>query len=179
MFQKTAFRRVREEKSFTLIEVLFYVGVFVVLISIITLFAVTMIRSINKNHIKKEVAQGAYTVISSIIYEIENADSIYTPTSVFNSHPGQLSLRTTQKLPQGEQWTYVDFYSDNNRFYVKRESQWPQLLTSENLRIIDLRFQCLSDSSKTVRIFLTVDYNTLDPEYQYSYSLISSATIRK
>ena len=118
--------------------------------------------------------------MSSIIYEIENADDIYVPTSIFNSHPGQLSLKTTQKLPEEEQETYVDFYLDeNNRIYFKREGQEPFLLTSENLFVTDLQFQRLSSSSESVRISIRINYDISDPEYQYSYSLISAAAIRK
>jgi len=180
MFQKNKKFFKNQKKGFSLIEVLFYITIFIILISVVTLFAATFIKSINKNHIKKEVAQGAYTVINSIIYEIENADNVYLPTSVFGAHPGQLSLKTTQKLSEGEQATYIDFYLDNNnRFYIKREGEGARLLTSENLRVTNLEFQYLANSSESIRIILTVNYNIFDPEYQYSYSLISSGAIRK
>jgi type II secretory pathway pseudopilin PulG len=168
------------KNGFSIIEVLFYISIFVILISVVTLFAATFIKSVNKNHIKKEVAQGAYAAINNIIYEIENAENVYLPTSVFGVHPGQLSLKTTQKLPEEEQITYIDFYLDNNnRLYIKREGGEAMLLTSENLRVTDLEFQYLASPSESIRISLTVDYDISDPDYQYSYSLISSGAIRK
>lgn len=180
MFRKNKKFSENPQKGFSLIEVLFYISIFVILISVVTLFAATFIKSVNKNHIKKEVAQGAYAAINNIIYEIENADNVYFPTSVFSEHPGQLSLKTTQKLPEGEQITYIDFYLDNNnRLYIKREGEDARLLTSENLRVTNLEFQYLANSSESIRINLAVDYDISDPEYQYSYALISSAAVRK
>lgn len=178
--KKKLFFGEKDEKGFSLVEVLFYISIFVVLIGIVTLFAATLIKSINKNYIKKEVVRGTYSAINNMIYEIENSDNVYVPASIFDFHPGQLSLKTTQKPPVGEQYTYVDFYLDNNnRFYIKREGREPQSLMSENLRVVNLEFQRLASSSESIRISITVDYNTSDPEYQYSYSLISSGSIRK
>ena len=178
--KKKLFLEKKDKKGFSLIEVLFYISIFVVLIGIVTLFAASLIKSINKNNIKKEVVRGAYSAINNMIYEIENSDNAYIPTSIFDFNPGQLSLKTAQKPPAGEQYTYVDFYLDNdNRLYIKREGRESQLLMSENLRVVNLEFKRLAGSSESIRINIIVDYNISDPEYQYSYSLTSSGSIRK
>ena len=167
------------KKGFTIVELIVYIAVFVILITTVTLFAMAFIKATTKSRIKKEVVSGAYSAIEAMVYEIKRANSVYAPTSVFDSHPGQLSLETSQELPEGEQVTYIDFYLDSDRLYLKRESQDPQLLISKNLKVTNLEFEHLASALESVRIDLTMEYNTPVSEYQYSYSLSSSGSIRK
>lgn len=169
-----------KSKGFTLIELLVYVAVFAILITTITLFALAFIKNTSKGRIKKEVSLGASSTMESIISEIKKANKVYTPTSIFNTSPGQLSLETSEKLPVDEKITYVDFYLDSdNKLYMKRESQEPELLISENLKVTNLEFEYIASVSESIRINLTLEYDTSAPEYQYSYNLSSSASIRK
>ena len=165
-----------KSKGFTLTELIIYIAVFVILITTVTLFAMAFIRTTTKSRIKKEVASGTYSAMKVMVYEIKRANGVYAPTSVFDSHPGQLSLETSQELPEGEQITYLDFYLDGDKLYLKRESQNPQLLISKNLKVTNLEFEHLASAS---RIDLTLEYDTLASEYQYSYSLSSGGSIRK
>lgn len=169
-----------KKQGFTLIEVLVYIFIFIILITTITLFALSFIETTAKTRIKREVSLSAYATMKTILYEIKRADSIYTPTSIFNTHPGQLSLETRQELPSGEEITYIDFYLDSdNKLYIRRESQTPQLLISENFKVTNLEFEYLVSSLESIRINLTLEYDTAAPEYQYSYSITSSGSIRK
>lgn len=168
------------KRGFALVELLVYIAIFVILILSVTLFAIAFIKTTAKNRIKKEVSLGAYSAMKSMVYEIKRANSVYAPTSIFGIDPGQLSLETSQELPNGEEITYLDFYLDNdNRLYIKRENQEPQLLISENLKVASLEFEYLASSSESVHVDLTLEYDTTVSEYQYSYNLSSSASIRK
>jgi len=170
----------KEKQGFTLIELIIYLAVFVILITAVTLFAMDFIKAAGKSRIKKEVSWGARSAMERMIHEIKRATSVYAPTSVFNAHPGQLSLETAEALPNEEQTTYVDFYLDNdNKLYTKRENQQPQLLISGNLRVTNLEFEYFASLSESIKINLAITYNSTAPEYQYSYGLSSSATIRK
>lgn len=169
-----------KSKGFTLVELLVYIAIFAILITTVTLFAIAFIKSTTRGRIKNEVTLGAYSAMKAMIYEIKRANNVYTPTSVFDSHPGQLSLETGQELPGGEEITYLDFYLDSdNELYIKRESQDAQILISENLKVTNLEFKHLDSGSESVQINLTLEYDTPASEYQYSYSLTSSASIRK
>lgn len=169
-----------KSKGFTLVELLVYIAIFVILITTITLFAVAFIKTTTKSRIKKDVSLGAYSAMKAMAYEIKRANNVHTPTSALDSHPGQLSLETSQELPAGEEITYVDFYLDSdNKLYIKRENQNPQLLISENLKVTNLEFEHLASFSESVQINLTLEYDTTVSEYQYSYNLSSSASIRK
>jgi len=166
-------------RGFTLTELIVYIAIFVILITTVTLFAMAFIKTTTKSRIKKEVASGTYSAMKTMVYEIKRANSVYTPTSVFDSYPGQLSLETSQELPEGEQTTYLDFYLDSDRLYLKREGQNPQLLISKNLKVTNLEFEYLASVPESIRIDLTMEYDTTASEYQYSYSLSSAGSIRK
>ncbi|MFZ5559202.1 MAG: hypothetical protein ACOZAL_00150 [Patescibacteria group bacterium] len=165
--------------GFTLIELVIYVSIFIILIISITLFALTFIEANTKSKIKKDISSAAYSIIKSISYEVKRADDIYVPTSIFNSPLGQLSLMTSQQIPSGEKIGYIDFYLDNGKVYLKREGQNPQILISENFKVTKLEFDHLPSSPDSVRINLTIEYDTSAPKYRFSYSLNSLANIRK
>lgn len=169
-----------KKQGFTLIELLLYLGIFIIIITTLSSFAITFIKAVHKSQIKKEVSLGAYSAMKTIIYEIKTAKNIYNPTSIFDFNPGQLSIETTNNLPTGEQITYIDFYiDDDDRLYLKRENQESQVLISEDLRIDNLQFEYIASSPESIRISITVAYDTNNPEYQYSYNLNSAASIRK
>lgn len=166
-------------KGFTLIELLIYLSIFGILMITITTFAFTFIEANTKSKIKKEISSAAYSVIKTISYEIKRANDIYEPTSILINHPGQLSLLTTYNIPVGEKIGYIDFYIDNDRLYLKREEQDAQVITSENIKVSELRFEHLSSFPDSVKIILTIEYNSVIPKYNYSYTLSSVANIRK
>ncbi len=169
-----------DSKGFTIVELLVYIAIFAILITSVTAFAISFVENSSKTKIKKEVSLGAYSAMKSMVYEIKRANKVYIPTSNFDNHPGQLSLETSHELPLDEQRTYIDFYlDDQNRLYLKAEGQDPQLLISENLKVANLEFEYLASSSESIRIDLTMEYDTSNPEYKYSYSLTSSGSIRK
>jgi len=167
-------------RGFTLVELLMYFAMFVILITAITIFSVTSIKTIRKNQIKKEVVSAAYSAMRTMLYEIRAATNVYNPTSNFDINPGQLSLQTIQNLPIGESLTYIDFYVDSNsNLYLKRENSNPQNLISDKLKVSNLEFKYLASSTESIKINLTIEYDSSSPEYQYSYDLTSSANIRK
>lgn len=171
-------KKIFPNKGFTLIELLIYLSIFAILIITITTFAFTFIEANSKSRIKKEVSSTAYSVIKTISYEIKRASDIYEPTSIFVNNPGQLSLFTTYDIPIDEKQGYTDFYLDNGRLYIKKEAQDAQAITSENVKVSELRFEHLSSFSDSVKIILTIEYNSAISKYNYSYNLSSVANIR-
>jgi len=145
------------EKSFTLIEILVYIGVFSVII-------VTILDNTRR-------------IMGIMSHEIKEARSIYVPTTTSN----QVSLETIKYLPEGEITTYVDFYLCNDRLCFKKESQDSIFLTSESVEVSNLVFtRVVSGGNPSLQIDLTVDYKNPNnrPEYQSSVSLTSTASLR-
>lgn len=171
----------RFQEGFTLMEILIYIGILSLLTGVIISFIIWSMHSNTKARVMRETLYSARRVMEVIIHEIREAESIYTPTSVFDSHPGQLSLQTSKYLPEGEEISFVDFYVCGERICLKKESQESVFLTPDNVKVNNLVFDLvISGEVPSVQVDLDIDYkNPSDrPEYQASVNLTSSASLR-
>lgn len=148
--------------GFTLFETMLYVGLLAIVVIFVTSFFLAIVRLNTHVELTGEVLDNAKRAIDIIDQEIRLSTSVYTPTSVFGASPGQMSLETTQQLPSGENSTYVDFYIDDGRLYMKREGQSPELLISKDVRITNFTLTYLIDntsqSQEAVRVDITAAY---------------------
>ena len=165
------------KKAFTLVEILVYIGIFFLVITIIISFVFWLVRSNTKLKVMREALDNANRVMEIITYETKGAKSIYTPTTSSN----QLSLETTNYLSEGEETTYIDFYLCDSALCLKKESQNPVVLTSDSVEITNLVFtRIVSGQADSIQIDLTVNYkNPADrPEYRALVDLTSTASLR-
>ena len=168
-------------KSFTLIEILVYLGVLAIIISTVSSFFLWAIRSNTKTKVMRETLDNARRAMEIITYEIKEAKSIYIPTTTST----QLSLETTHYLPQGENKTYIDFYlcgTASTTLCFKKESQNPVALTSDRVEVKNLSFTQIAttSTSPSLQINLEISYKNPSnlPEYQASVNLSSAASLR-
>jgi type II secretory pathway pseudopilin PulG len=173
----------KNKKGFSLIELIMYVGVIVFIGSIIVSFVPNVIRTSSYLNARGEVLNSTRVALDTIAQEIKHSYSVYPNTSVFDSSSGQLSLEKRQgDIPSGETSTFVDFYIDDGRLYIKREDSPAQLIFSEKIFIDDLEFNYLnsSDSYPAVRVSITAHYDTSSTELQdrSSITLASTASLR-
>jgi len=169
------------QKSFTLIEILVYIGVLSIIILVLVSFVLWFLHSNTKAKVMREVLDNARRAMEIMTYEIKGAESIYTPTSIFDSHPGQLSLETSKYLPEGEETTYIDFYLCDTQLCLKKESQDAVVLTLDNVEVSNIVFTLIvSGEVSSIQIDLKIDYkNPADrPEYRASVNLTSTASLR-
>lgn len=175
--------------GFTLIEAVVYFAIFIVAASVIVLLTINLNRNYIRSRIKSQVLTEGEKVLNAIIAEIATAKSVYTPTSCFgvsdakticSGSKRQLSLETLISLPSQENSTFVDFYLDNQKIYLKRESQTVQALTSDRIKITNLTFDYYNPSTNSVSVAvkLTAGFNTSDPQKTFQVNLASSASIR-
>lgn len=165
------------KKGFTLIEMLVYVAVLAILIVALSSFVLWAINSNTKTKVMRETSDSARRAMGTILYEIREAKSVYTPTT----SASQLSLETTRYLPANETTSFVDFFLCSNRICIKKESQTPVALTSENVNIRDLQFtRIVTGSSASVQVSFVAEYigPATKPQYQASISLTSTASLR-
>jgi len=168
-------------KSFTLIEILVYIGVLGIVIMVVSSFLIWSIHSNTKAKVMRETLDNARRAMEIMNYEIKEAKSIYTPTSNLGSHPGQLSLETIHYLPEGEKTSYIDFYLCRTQLCLKKESQNPIALTSDSVEVNNLVFtQIVTGQIPSIQIDLKIDYKnpTNRPEYQASVNLTSITSLR-
>lgn len=178
-------------KGFTLIEILVYIAVLIIALGIIVNSLITFSHAYSKSKAERDTLSNAQTAMNAILREIKYASAIYQPTSCFGEadpkpvcagSKRQLSLETYQNLPADESKTFIDFYLDNQKIYLKRESQNSEELTSNKVRVVDLQFTRLAGGAnlteESVRIQITVEYNSNIPHLQTSTTLYSTASLR-
>ena len=171
-----------KKTGFTLMEVLVYVGLLTLLMGLMLQFVLGMLDANLRGEARELVVSSTVQAIDTIDSEVRRARMIYTPTSVFSAHPGQLSLVTTRSVPTGESETYVDFFlSDDDRLCIRRESQATQCITSPKTQITDLRFVRLTPTAgpESIQTILTLEYESDRAELRLPYTLQSTSNFRR
>ncbi|XOB41273.1 MAG: type II secretion system protein J [Candidatus Nealsonbacteria bacterium] len=170
-------------RGFTLTEILIYISVSSIIVLAISSFFLWANRSNVKIKASKEVLNNSERVIETIVYEIKHAQSIYSPTSVFSSSTGQLSLETENYAQTGEETSYIDFFICGNQVCLKKENQNPTGLTSEKVKVDSLKFFQVNTSTSTdsIQINLEISYIAPSdkPEYQASVNTTSTVSLRR
>lgn len=168
--------------GFTLIEMVIYTALVGVIALALTSFLLSNLKAYNKAEARQHVFNNLNSAMKLITDEIRFAHSVYTPTSVFNSNTGQLSLETLLNPPAGESTAYVDYYLDNGRIYEKREGQTASPLTSELAKMTAVRFTHITAASSadslTVQLTGQIYTQSTAPEDQASMTLTTSASLR-
>jgi len=169
--------KINFRKGFTLIEILVYAGVLLMMIIVVFSSINWATRSALRARAMREALDSAQRSMEIITYETKEAKSIYSPTTASN----QLSLETTKYPPAGESATYIDFFLCGTKLCIKRESQDPVELTSEEVEVTNLAFtRIASGAVPAVQIDLTVKYKNPSgkPELENSVSFTSTASLR-
>lgn len=169
------------QRGFTLLEMVVYIGLVVIVAGLVINFALSLITSYGKIQASKEAMNNASFALDTVVNEIRQASKIYTPTSDFVSDPGQLSVETSLNPPTNETSTYVDFYVDNNKLYLKRESQSALALTSDRVKVKNLTFTRLTppNAPESVKIQIIVGYNApAGSSFDISTTLNATASLR-
>ncbi len=124
-----------------------------------------------------ETLNNSQRAMEIMVYEIRGAKSIYSPTTTEN----QLSLETIRYLPAGEKTSFIDFYLCAESLCLKKESQNPTVLTSQEVKVTSLIFtQIITGSIPSLQIELEISYKNPEnrPEYRAAVKLVSTASLR-
>jgi prepilin-type N-terminal cleavage/methylation domain-containing protein len=179
---KPAYRSGRElknrktERGFTVIELLVSVGILSIMLVLLLGFVFGIVNSNDKTKADRYAVNNARRAMDVMTYEIKHATSVYTPTTTQN----QLSLETTNYLPEYETTSYVDFFLCGTSLCMKKESQDPIAITSDTVEISDVTFTQLTNGSyPSVNIAMTVQYGSgADQFHTSSITLNSTASLR-
>lgn len=158
-------------------ETLVYVALISIALLLIGTFVFWFNFSNSKTKAQRESLQNAQTAMDAMLFEIKGAKSIYTPTSNEN----QLSLETSKYLPDGETSSFIDFFTCGTRICMKKESQAPIFLTSETVRVLQLKFtRARINSSPSVKIELSLEHANApgDDASSSTVNLTSTASLR-
>lgn len=167
--------KIKKSAGFTLMEILVYIAVLAVIISIVFSFFLWASYSSNKTKASKEVLNSSRRAMEIMSFEIKGAKSIYTPTSGM----AQLSLETGRYLPEGENSSYIDFYLCDGRLCLKKEDQDPVAFTSDKVEVKNLEFILISATSTapSIQISLKIDYKNPKNRAEYQASINTTSTV--
>lgn len=165
----------------TLIEIVVYIGLLTLVSTLLLSFLVNIMRTNARSQLTTQTVDSARSAITSLTRAIRQANGVYQPTSIFGSHPGQLSLATTDDLPTDEKITYIDFYLDNGRLYQKQEGTAAELVVSPQFMVTNLVFTEIDTSAvPSVKIQLTIAPADAAPQtiQQNSITVSTTASLR-
>lgn len=166
------------KEGFTLLETLTYVSILVILIAIISPIFLWVARLNAKERAMREVLDGTRRAMEKMVYEIKEAESIYSP----DVSASQLSLETKKYLPTGEKTTYIDFYLCDDQLCFKKESVDQIVLTSDKIVIDSLTFTRVATDLDipSIQINLSVSYKNPNnrSENEAAIDLTSTVSVR-
>ncbi|MDD2753238.1 MAG: type II secretion system protein [Candidatus Portnoybacteria bacterium] len=167
--------------GFTLIEMLVYIALVTIIVSVIVAFSFWMIQISAKAKVNSEVLANARRAMEIMTYEIRKSKSVYAPTSVFDKNPGQLGLQQTAAAGSEETTTFADFFICNQALCLKREKTPPIALTGSSVRVTNFLFNRRLNSLNAESIRITLKVESLasnKPEYTNSIELTGAANLR-
>jgi len=169
-------------RGFTLIELVVYLGLLFIFTSLVIGFVPDLVRAYGFAQAQEGVLTNARNTINIIKQDLRQADSIYTPTSVFVSSTSQLSLETTLDAPPDEETGYVDYFLDSGQIYKKAEGENAIMISPEDMEVLDFRLTHLypNETHQSVRISIRMRKNTTSALLQdkSDVSLNSTASLR-
>lgn len=166
-----------DNKGFTLIEMVIYLGI-VGLLTVSTISFVSAISGANiKTYAAQEVHSNSKMSLDVISKKIRSANSVNIGSSVFGVNPGVLSLSMDNPA---ENPTVIRVNA--GALEITEGASSPVRITSNNVNISNLVFTDLTggNSRENIWIALTISYdNTADIEYTYSQSIRTSVNTRQ
>lgn len=163
------------QKGFTLIEALLYLGLAAIMLFVVALFFQTVLSSRIKNQAIAEVEQHGLQVMHVITQAARNAEAITSPTQGVSASSSTLDVVTAANDP-----TVFDLASSTIR--ITEGAGSVVSLTNSRVTASALTFQNLSRTSTpgTLRIQFTLTH--VNPsgrnEYEYSKTFYGSASLR-
>ncbi|MDP3962879.1 MAG: hypothetical protein Q8Q39_00050 [bacterium] len=167
-------------KGFTLYEMLIYLALFMMLSVLIVGLVMQLLTAGMRTARTREVVSAVSGVYDALFYEARFANEVYEPTSVFGDDASQVSLKTSLGVPAGEPFSFVDFYLDNGRVFMKREAAAPKALSSE--RVLVDRFKIIRRNPLTTSESLQIAVGArhrFARDDQEQFSATSSITLRR
>ncbi|MBU1102323.1 prepilin-type N-terminal cleavage/methylation domain-containing protein [Patescibacteria group bacterium] len=173
--------RLKRQKGFTLMEILIYLSIFTILLFIIIALTIWSSRTGSKTKLNYEIADNARRAMETMVFEIKKSQSVYWPTSVFDTDYGQLSLEQIATSTSQEMTTYIDFFKCGDFLCQKNEGRPPFAITNSQVKITKLNFSRMENStSSSIQINLKVESiaSSTRPEYAGALELTTTANLR-
>ncbi len=163
------------KKGFTFIELLVYIAIITVLLTMIISLYFALARSRQKQQSTMEVEQQGYAAMSILTQTIRNAQTVSTPSPTASSSSLALVTYTASTSP-------TVFRLTASSLEITEGSSTPVWLTSPQVVVSNLLFLNLAASTTegSVRIQFTISHATTSDRYDTNYSttFYGTATVR-
>ena len=166
------------KKGFTLIEILIYTAMVAIFLVTAVNFSLDVIEGKAKARSMREVQQNSRFAIEKMTQEIRRAEDINLAESVFDTHPGVLSL----VMPEADKNPTIFDFSLDGALRMTQGTNTPKVLTTNQVETTNLVFTNLSPLawSKNIKINLTVQYKNPERKEFEATSIIETAvSLRK
>lgn len=161
-------------KGFTLLEFLVYLGIVTVIVTALTLTTIESIMLGAKSDAAVTLRYQAQFVADRMIEEIQNAIDLNTVSSLFDTNPGKLSLATTNPSTNP---TIIDV--SNNAIRLTRGLENAVFLTSNTVRITQLIFSLYSKPGTPGTIKFILELTPADARQTPPLTLEGSVSLRQ
>ncbi len=174
-------KRLQQSKvsaGFSLIEIVIYVGLLGILAVVITNALIQISSVYHRARAEREVLSNARLILETVNKSLEQATTVYGPTSKFYNPTGQLSLITPIGATTEHTTAYIDYYIDNGRMWMRQEGQIAQPISAADVRVNKFTLERIMQglNHEAVKITLRVDYAV--PQYPTSIILNSTTALR-
>lgn len=142
-----------KQKGFTFIEIIIYVAVLAVMSVLVVNAILAMTKSFGRFKTVGQINLSAETALERMAREIRLADDIDASRSVFNAHPGRLSLKTINPLTGAP--AALEFFLAAATLMLQSGASDPEPLTSSKTEVSNLVFRLIETPfSKAIKIEL-------------------------
>ncbi|OHA88632.1 MAG: hypothetical protein A3C70_03480 [Candidatus Zambryskibacteria bacterium RIFCSPHIGHO2_02_FULL_43_14] len=145
-------------EGFSLVEMLIYIAILALMLSVIMNIVVSTIRSERIIKVLRNVEDSAILSLERITRETRQAGSVNLNSSILGSSPGKLVLEGTDA---GGNPRTVEFYLSSGKLFLKENGVDTGALTQADARISSLIFHLFSGSnSEGIRTEITIESGT-------------------
>ncbi len=167
----------KNNKGFSLIEVIIYVAIIGGLLVTLTNFILAISGSRNKSYAQQEVNANTRLALNILTHKIKSSNGINVSSSTFNTSPGVLSLSMSSST-----LSPTIFTLSNGRLTISEGVTTSQFITSQRVNISSLIFTNLTADSNHGNVGISMSFNyasSSDASYNFSSSLNTAVNLRQ
>lgn len=166
------------EKGFSLVEIVLYVALLGMAAAFMVNSFIQITNVYARARAEREVLANARAALTAITDAIASSQTVYGPTSRFNSDTGQLSLATTATSTPGEAASYMDFWVDGGRIFERGEGQAAIPLSASTARVTQFRFERIMQTLGREAVKTTIRVDAASTKFPASVTLNATTALR-
>ena len=174
---KLGFRNLKSG-GLSLLEIIIYIALLGMVAVFVSNSLIQIVNTYYRAVAEREIISNARLLIETLNKSIASSQEIYTPTSRFNNDAGQLSLITAINTQTGHTTSYVDYYLDNGRIWVKAEGQANVPISASSVRITKFRLERITQGLNREAVKITLAVNAASSKFTASATLNLTTAVR-